>query len=65
MPADDRHDKDMKAAVLEAQVVGRQFHRGSGDRMYVSVPTYPKFEGLSLQVSGGKNAVAVAVAVGC
>lgn len=40
------------AAKLEAEVVGRQFHRGSGDRPYVSVPTYPRFEGLTLEVSG-------------
>ena len=50
--AEGRRDKDMLAAKLEAEVVGRQFHRGSGDRPYVSVPTYPRFEGLSLEVSG-------------
>jgi hypothetical protein len=46
----------MVAAHLEAEVVGRQFHRGSGDRPYVSVPTYPRFEGLTLEVSGGQKA---------
>ena len=49
-PRDARQDRDMWAAWVEAQVVGRQFHRGSGDAHFVSVPTYPKFEGLSLQV---------------
>lgn len=50
VPAEARVDHDMRAAELEAQVVGRQFHRGSGDKPWVSVPTYPKFEGLSLEV---------------
>lgn len=52
LPEKARRNTDMWAAVLEATVVGRQFHRGSGDRPFMSVPTYPKFEGRSLQVSG-------------
>lgn len=51
LPAEARQDKDMWAAQLEAEVVGRQFHRGSGDRHFVSVPTYPRFEGATLEVS--------------
>jgi hypothetical protein len=50
LPEKARRDRDMWAAVLEATVVGRQFHKGSGDRHFMSVPTYPKFEGRSLQV---------------
>lgn len=50
--AEGRRDRDMLAAKLEAEVVGRQFHRGSGDRPYVSMPTYPRFEGLTMEVSG-------------
>jgi hypothetical protein len=45
-----RVDKDMATAHLDAEVVGRQFHRGSGDRHYVRVKSYPAFEGYSLQV---------------
>jgi hypothetical protein len=44
----------MRAAELEAQVVGRQFHRGSGDKPFVNAPTYPKFEGLTLEVRHSK-----------
>jgi hypothetical protein len=51
----------MWAAWVEAQVVGRQFHRGSGDAHFVSVPTYPKFEGLSLEVGSWAAAAAASV----
>lgn len=50
VPAEARVDHDMRAAELEAQVVGRQFHRGSGDKPFVTAPTYPRFEGRTLEV---------------
>lgn len=51
-PEGGRIDPDLMAAYVDAEVVGRHFHRGSGDRHFVSVPTYPKFEGMTLQVKG-------------
>jgi hypothetical protein len=53
VPGYQRVDKDMACAHLDAEVVGRQFHRGSGDRHYVRMDSYPSFEGYSLQVRGG------------
>lgn len=54
-PAPDRHahprvDWDLTAAWLDAEVVGRVYHKGSGDRHYSRLPTAPKFEGYSLEV---------------
>ncbi|WIA08767.1 hypothetical protein OEZ85_008190 [Tetradesmus obliquus] len=49
VPAYMRVDKDMATAHLDAEVVGRQFHRGSGDRHYVRLQSYPSFEGYSLE----------------
>jgi hypothetical protein len=49
----------MACAHLDAEVVGRQFHRGSGDRHYVRLDSYPAFEGYSLQVRCGLRGVAV------
>lgn len=54
-PEGGRIDPDLMAAHVDAEVVGRHFHRGSGDRHFVSVPTYPKFEGMTLQVNGGRG----------
>lgn len=40
---------DLVAAFVDAEVVGRQYHRGSGDRHFVRMDSYPKFEGYSLE----------------
>jgi hypothetical protein len=54
LPADagstSHYDKDVAAAHLDAGIVGRQFHRGSGDRHFVRLDSYPAFEGYSLEV---------------
>jgi hypothetical protein len=59
VPDHQRVDKDMACAHLDAEVVGRQFHRGSGDRHYVRMDSYPAFEGYSLQVRRLRRAALV------
>lgn len=40
---------DILAAFIDTAIVGRVYHRGSGERHIKRLATYPKFEGLSLQ----------------
>lgn len=37
-------DWDCLAAYLDTRVAGRVYHRGSGERQFVRLPTYPAFE---------------------
>lgn len=50
VPSHERVNADWALAHLEALVVGRQFHRGSGDRHFKRIDSYPAFEGYSLEV---------------
>jgi hypothetical protein len=43
-----RISPELVAAFVEAEVIGRQRHRGSGDRPYARPDTAPAFEGLTL-----------------
>ena len=42
-----------KTAAARAQVVGRIYHRGSGDRHSLRSPSFPAFEGYSLAEADG------------
>lgn len=53
VPSHERVNADMALAHLDAVVVGRQFHRGSGDRHFKMIDSYPAFEGYSLEVGEG------------
>jgi hypothetical protein len=40
---------DLIAAYMDARVAGKVFNRGSGERHVVRLPSYPRFEGYTLQ----------------
>ncbi|GAX83368.1 hypothetical protein CEUSTIGMA_g10793.t1 [Chlamydomonas eustigma] len=40
---------DLVAAFMESRVAGKVYHRGSGERHVVRLPTYPAFEGYALK----------------
>lgn len=49
-PSASHYDTDVAVARLDAEIVGRQFHKGSGDRHFIRLDSLPSFEGYSLEV---------------
>jgi len=55
-PASERAPLELVSAFIEAAIVGRQFHRGSGERHVAQVPTYPSFDGRPLDAASAEGA---------
>jgi hypothetical protein len=55
-PSTDRAPLELVSAFVEAAVVGRQFHRGSGERHVAQVPTFPSFDGRPLDEASAEGA---------
>jgi hypothetical protein len=47
-PSSARAPLELLAAFIESTIVGRQYHRGSGERHVAMIPTYPSFDGRPL-----------------
>jgi hypothetical protein len=55
-PASARAPLELVSAFIESTIVGRQYHRGSGERHVALVPTFPSFDGRPLSEASGEGA---------